>query len=64
VWLADNRPNGAVELADLQAALHYQRTDGGFVIEKWSKGAFTVTGRASTLLIESDETRRLLLGLL
>ena len=64
VWLADNRPSGPVELADLQWALYYQRTQGSFVIKKWSKGAFTVMCRASTVLIENDETRHLLLRLL
>jgi hypothetical protein len=48
----------------LRGALYYKQTHGGFVVEKWSKGAFTVTGRASALLIESEETRHLLLDLL
>jgi hypothetical protein len=64
VWFADNRPIGSVELTNLRGALYYKQTHGGFVVEKWSKGAFTVTGRASALLIESEETRHLLLDLL
>ena len=64
VWFADNRPIGSVELADLRGALYYKQTHGSFVVEKWSKGAFTVRGRASALLIESDETRHLLLRML
>jgi hypothetical protein len=64
VWFAENRPIGSVELADLRRALYYTKTQGSFVVEKWSKGAFTVRGRASALLIESDETRHLLLDLL
>src|SRR4051794_20008648 len=64
VWFADNRPSGSVEQTNLRGALYYQRTHGSFVIEKWPKGAFTVKGRASTLLVESDATCQLLLRLL
>lgn len=64
VWLADNRPHGSVEQADLREALYHKRTEGSFAVERWSNGAFTVTGRSSTILVDNNETRHLLLRVL
>lgn len=65
-WLSGNAPQDYAELQELRKALYARRTHGRFVVKEVGfthagEEKFTVTGRASSLLIVSNKSRHFLL---
>jgi hypothetical protein len=61
-WLTNNAPATFQELVDLRYCLYHRCTRSGFVVKRWDKDDFKLTGRHSSLHIVSNRARRFLLG--
>jgi hypothetical protein len=61
LWLRGNAPRNWQELKDLRYCLYHRCSRAGFKVKRSDKDHFTLTGRASSLLVVSNSARRYLL---
>jgi hypothetical protein len=60
-WLRGNAPGNWQELKDLRYCLYHRCSRAGFKVKRCNYDQFTLTGRASSLLIVSNSARHFLL---
>jgi hypothetical protein len=61
LWLRGNTPRNWQELKDLRYCLYHRCSRADFHIKKSNDDHFTLTGRASSVIIVSNNARRYLL---
>jgi hypothetical protein len=61
LWLRGNAPRNWQELKDLRYCLYHRCSRAGFKVKKYTKDHFTLAGRASSVIIVSNNARHFLL---
>jgi hypothetical protein len=61
LWLRSNAPGNWQELKDLRYCLYHRCSRAGFKVNRSTKDHFKLTGRASSVIVVSNNARRYLL---
>jgi hypothetical protein len=61
LWLKGNAPRDWQELKNLRYCLYHRCSRADFTVKKRDEDSFTLTGRASSVIIVSNNARRYLL---